>query len=73
MAPGDLAVIMGVDVDEARRDQLAPGVDLFLALGRDLADLGDATVLDRDIGLEQVATVPVGDIAAADHEICRVI
>ena len=42
LAPGDLAVIMGVDVDKAGRDQFAPGVDLFLALARDLADFGDA-------------------------------
>ena len=34
LAPGDLAVIMGVDVDEAGRDQFAFGVDLFLARSR---------------------------------------
>ena len=42
LAPGDLAVIMGVDVDKAGRDQFALGVDLFLAFACDLADLGDA-------------------------------
>ena len=29
VGPGDLAVVVGVDVDKARRDQLALGVDLF--------------------------------------------
>jgi hypothetical protein len=33
---------MGVDVDEAGRDQLAFGVDFFLALACHLADFGDA-------------------------------
>ena len=60
---------MGVDVDKARRDQFAPGVDLFLAFARDLADFGDAAVRDRDIGLEQLAAAAVRDIAAADHEV----
>ena len=34
LAPGDLAVIMGVDVDKAGRDQFAFGVDFFLAFRR---------------------------------------
>jgi hypothetical protein len=52
VAPGDLTVVMGVDVDEAGGHQFALGVDLFLALGRDLPDFRDAAVLDRNIGLE---------------------
>ena len=60
---------MGVDVDKARRDQFASGVDLFAAFARDIADCGDASVRDRDVGLEQVAAEPVGDGAAADHEV----
>ena len=44
LAPGDLAVIVGVKVDEAWRDQLAPGVDLFGTFARDPADFDDATV-----------------------------
>ena len=60
---------MGVDIDKARRDQFAPGVDLFLALAEDLADLGDAAAGDGDIGFEQVAALAVGNVAAADHEV----
>ena len=41
LAPGDLAVIVSVDVDEPWRDQFAFGVDLFLASSRNLADFGN--------------------------------
>src|ERR1700730_16944964 len=60
---------MSVDVDKARRDQFSLGVDLFLALTGDLADLADAPSGDGDIGFEQFAAEPVGDGAAADHEV----
>ena len=36
---------MGVEVDKARRDQLAAGVDLFGAFARDAADFDNAAVL----------------------------
>ena len=35
---------MGVNVDEARRDQFAPGINLFLALGSNAADFDNAAV-----------------------------
>ena len=60
---------MSVDVDKARRDQLAPGVDLVLALARNLADLGDTAVLDGDVCLEQIAALSVSDRAAANHKV----
>ena len=60
---------MGVNVDKSRRDQLAPGVDLFLALAGDAADFGDAAVRDRHIRFEQFAAQTVGDAAAANHEV----
>ena len=69
MAPGDLAVIMGVQVDKARRDQFAPGVDLLGAFAQHPADFDNAAVRDRDIRFEQFAAKPVGDGAAADHEV----
>ena len=67
--PGRLAVIVGVDVDEARRDQQALGVDLLGALARHLADRGDLAVLDRDVGLARAAARAVGHRAAADDQI----
>ena len=69
LAPGDLAVIMGVNVDKARRHQFAAGVDLFLAFAGDAADLDNAAACDRHVRFEQVAAEAVGDAAAADHEV----
>ena len=60
---------MGMDVDKARGDKLAPGVDFFLALALDAANFRDATPNYRDIGFEQFAAKSVGDAAAADHEV----
>ena len=67
--PGDLAVEMRVDVDKARRDQLALGVDLFGARAGDLTDLRDLAVADRDVALERFAAAAVGDRPAAHHEV----
>src|SRR5204862_4697454 len=69
LAPGDLAVIMGVYVDETGRDQFALGVDLFLAFAQNLADFGDAAARDGDVGLVEVAALAVGNVAAADHDV----
>jgi len=53
-----VAIVMGVDVDEAGVTSLPLASISSLPLARDLADLGDAAVLDRDISLEQVAAAP---------------
>ena len=47
--PGDLAVEVGVDVDEARRDDRAVGVDLPRCRAGDGADGGDDVVGDLDV------------------------
>ena len=45
LVPGGLAVVVGVDVDEAGRDERAVGVDRRVRRGAvDLADLDDAAV-----------------------------
>src|SRR6516165_9778533 len=69
LTPGDLAVVMRVDVDKARRDQLAARVDFVAALARNLTDLADSSVPDRDIGLEQIAAASIGNGTAADHKV----
>jgi hypothetical protein len=69
LAPGDLTVIVGMDVDEARGHELALGVDFLLALARDAADFGNATPCYRDIRFEQFAAESVGDAATVDHEV----
>ena len=60
---------MRVDVDKARRDQLAARVDFVAALARNLTDLADSSVPDRDIGLEQIAAASIGNGTAADHKV----
>ena len=69
--PGDLPVIMGVNVNKARRYQSAIRVDLARALGGHLAHFGNKAVLHRNIAREDVATGPVRNAAAADHKIKR--
>src|SRR4051794_24031204 len=69
LAPGHLTVIMGVNVDKARRPQLAARVDLFVAFAGDAANFDNAAVLDRDIRLEQLTAEPVRNLAGADDEI----
>ena len=61
---------MGVQVDEARRHDQAAGVDDVIGLtGRDLADLGDAAVLDADVAAKPRQPATVDDHPAADHAI----
>ena len=60
---------MGVDVDEAGRDEPALRVDLFRALAGNLADSGDPAVLHRDVAFADRRARAIGDIAAANDEI----
>ena len=69
--PGDLAVVVGVDVDPARRDDQARRVDLA-ATGTDrarLPHLGDGLGVDRHVCRPARAARPVDDDASANHEI----
>ena len=67
--PHCLAVVVGVDVHEARCDQLPLGVDLLGAVTRNLADGGDAIALDADIGLDGRASGAVNDGSAAYDQV----
>ncbi len=66
--PGDLPVVVGVDVDEAGRDREAGGVELLTARVADGAHGGDAPVVDRHVGGEG-PTAPAVDHGpvADDH------
>src|SRR5262249_55438581 len=67
--PRDLRVEMRVDVDEARRDELAGRVD-HLARGTIIAtDAGDAVPNHCDVGLEPGTAAAVDHEATANHEI----
>ena len=74
--PADLAVVVGVDVDKAGRDDLSGGVDGLggIAFQRRTAgcatpDLDDLAVFDGDVGIESVCAGAVHDGAAGDFEI----
>ena len=62
---------MGLDVDEARRDDETGGVDHARGIGpRCLrADGGDAVADDRDIGADRLGAGPVDHLAAADEDV----
>src|SRR5690606_34029883 len=66
--PRRLPVIMGVDVDEARGDDLAAGVDFLCAPAELFADRDDPVAVDRDIGDKGRAARTIDDGAAANHQ-----
>src|SRR5262249_51615590 len=70
--PRCLAVVVGVNVDEARRHDAAFGVDLLGAGARDLADCRDASVPDGDIGLARLSPRAVDHRAVTDDEVILV-
>ena len=70
--PGDLAVEVGVDVDEARGDNLPRCVDRLAALGLDAADGGYLAVVDGDVALEGSLSRPIDNGAVADNQIVHV-
>ena len=68
--PEHLRVVVGVDVDEPRRHDLARGVELPRAVGVELRpDLHDAPALDRDVGGVAGRAGAVDDGAAPDHDV----
>src|SRR5580698_1918418 len=69
VAPGRLTVIVGVNVHEARSDDLASRIDLLDACLRDAPDGRHATVLDGHIGLEGRSARSADDDGATDDEI----
>ena len=67
--PCRLAVVVGVDVDEAGRDEGAVGVELAAATLVDDADLGDDAAVDGDVGRAGGRTRAVDHSTGADDEI----
>ena len=59
---------MGVDVDEARRQDLAVGIDLHGALGADLTDRDDPVALYADVAVEARQAGAVHDPRVAHHQ-----
>jgi hypothetical protein len=69
LAPGRLAVIMGVNVDKAGRHDLSARVDLLDALAGNLADGGDLAAGDRHVAFERCGARAVHDCPAADNQV----
>ena len=67
--PGGLAVVVGVDVDEARRHGEAGGVERAFGGAGDLSDGGDPAVLDRDVAAGRRGAGAVDQSSVADHEV----
>ncbi len=62
------SVVVRVHVDEARRHDLADGVDLVVAAQCAWRlDGGDAVAFQRHIGRKQLLARPVGHLAVTDH------
>ena len=64
-----LGVVVGVDVDEPGGDGQPPGVDDVCGVTVDVADLGDPTVGDGDVGAAAGRPGAVDHDAAADEQI----
>ena len=63
-------VVVRVHVDEARRHDLAGGVDFVVALqGARRLDRGDAIAFKGDVGGEQLPAGAVGHLAVADDDV----
>jgi hypothetical protein len=60
---------MRVQVDDARHQREPAGIDDLGCVFADLANPGDATVPDRDIGADRVMPEPVDHNGTADHEV----
>ena len=69
VVPEDLCIEVGVHVDEARRHELAGGVDGVRGGFGDLTDLHDAIVLDTDVGSSTYSSGSVDDVAALDDHV----
>ena len=67
--PGGLAVVMGVDVDEAGRDQQAAGIDHPLRVAQLVADGDDEPALHRHISRVGRRAGAVDDSAALDEDV----
>src|SRR5262249_18472757 len=67
--PHRLAIIVSVDIDETRRDQLAPRIEFVGAVFHDRADGRDAAAFDADIGLDRRASRAIDYATAPNDEV----
>ena len=67
--PGDLRVVVGMQIDEARCEGEPARVDLALRVPADLSDGADAPVADRDVPLDRFVAESVDDGRTANDEL----
>src|SRR5262249_61232573 len=68
--PVDLRVVMRMEIDRARRDDLAGSIDFFLRFCSDVAaDLGDLAVVHGEVGAIRRQSAAVHDGAVANDQI----
>ena len=67
--PGDLPVVVRVDVDPPRRDEEAGGVDLVGTPLGHLAHRHDSPFIDGDVGHARCVAGTVDHRAASDHHV----
>src|SRR5690348_8871056 len=60
---------MRVQVDDARHQREPAGIDDLGRVLADLADRGDAAILDRNVGADRVVPKPVHQGGPADQEV----
>src|SRR5215468_8186212 len=64
-----LGIVVSVDIDESRRHDAAPGVDLLRGPLRHLSDRDDAAVLDGDVPVAWSAPCAVDDRTVSYNEV----
>jgi hypothetical protein len=69
--PDQLAVVVGVHVDEARRHHQAARIDLLAPRSGEGAHGGDLAARQRHVGLERLAPGAVEHRPAPDHQVNR--
>jgi hypothetical protein len=60
---------MGVQIDDAGHQGQPAGVDDLTRVLAEVADRGNAALLDRDIRPDRIVAEPIDDGRTADHEV----
>src|SRR4029077_12070249 len=67
--PGDLRVVMSVQVDDARHQREPAGIDDLGRVVANLADRSDAATLDCNVGADRIMPESIHHRGAADDEV----
>ena len=73
IVPDRLSVVVGVDVNKTRRDDLALGVDFLAATAIDLSDGYNPSIRNSDVAFVGRGTAAVYDQTVADNDVETVI